>query len=89
MKSIIALALILGAFTVHALDAKAVSNNSQEISAKAKKVRTNQRHVIAMSVKVVVMRRILVRKLTKEMIAMKADHSTAEDTLAVVMVAGS
>ena len=36
MKSIIALALILGAFTVHALDAKAVSNNSQEISAKAK-----------------------------------------------------
>ncbi|MFS4460942.1 hypothetical protein [Bdellovibrio sp. HCB2-146] len=37
MKSIIALALILGAFTVHALDAKAVTNKSQEISAKAKK----------------------------------------------------
>jgi hypothetical protein len=35
MKSIIVMALILG-FTVHALDAKAISHKSQEISAKSK-----------------------------------------------------
>lgn len=35
MKSLIVMAMILG-FTVHALDAKAVSHKSQEISAKSK-----------------------------------------------------
>ncbi|MNL89579.1 hypothetical protein D3C87_2199910 [compost metagenome] len=49
----------------------------------------NQHHVIATSVKVAVMKKTLVRKLTKEMTVMKADHLTAVDTRAVEMVAVS